>query len=252
MRCSPSFLTLSVLSFMAASNLLADEPKQIYRDKKTDRHMYVCSEEKGLLMVAESCGKYWDRYTRKREELALLQTEYKEIKKGQKVMIPVKKDGEMTWTLGTVSFIYEDGQITVMEYYTNPGPTGGTTSWTMSYDYIAKAKEAPLSAEKEVCAKEDFEVGYGPANKRKYTFEKGQKLTAHEFFNNGMVAVSYQGFMKNFFSYGTDSKIPIPQNKIEACASEEKSLAVDDGKRVQKPAVEEEKIVPHSNQTISK
>lgn len=198
--------------------------------------MYICSEDKDTILVAETCGKYWDRYPRKREQLIKEVKVYKDLKKGSEVMLPVKKNGVMTWALGTVSFLYEDGSISVMEYYTNPGRTGGTLSYTYPYANIARKDAIPASADNLVCAKDAFEISYGPTNSRKYTFEKGEALTVKEIFNNGMMSVSYIGFMKNFFSYGKDSKLPVPQDKVGPCAPSE--IAVDDSKREAKPAAE--------------
>ncbi len=230
-------LIVTVLAYMTVNSALM--AGDVYRDKLTGKHMSICSEDKDTFYVAEACGKYWEKYPRKRDQLAKLLTEYKDVKKGDEVMLPVKKEGVMTWAIGTVSFIYEDGAISVMEYYTNPGPTGGTLTWTMDYKLIAQKNIGVLSTEKEVCVKEAFDIFYGPTNKRKYSFEKDEKLTVHQSYSNAMMTVSYQGFMKNFFSYGKDSKLPIEQSKVEICKPEQADSTVDDGKREKKQVIED-------------
>lgn len=224
-----------------------------FKDSKTGRYVYVCSQENSVLMVAESCGKYWDKYPRKREELAKEVEEYKGLKKYSKVMIPVKKEGEVKWTLGTVSFLYENGSMSVSESYTNPGPTGGSLNWTMPYKYLSKITEdSPFKDFSEVCAKEDFEVMYGPTDKRSYKIEKGEKLTIKEVFDNGLMSVSYQGFFKNFFSYGTDNKIPIPQIKVEACSEVGTNTVIDSTRSSKQGTQEIEQQKASDIKTISK
>lgn len=222
-----------------------------FRDQKTGRYVHVCKSEGDTLFVAESCGKYWDKYPRKRQELVKQITEYKNLKRYDEVMIPVKKDGEMKWALGTVSFLYEDGSITVSEMYSKPGPTPGSMNWTIPYEYISKQKSGTLLSEVgEVCAKEDFEILYGPAHKTSFKFQKGEKLKVREVFENGLVSVSYDGFFKNFFSYGKDNKLPVPQNKVEVCPAS--ADLVHDGPRALKPISDEGAGSPPNRSSKSK
>lgn len=205
-------------------------------DKKLEKYVYVCSEENGALMVGESCGKFWEKFPRKREEIVKEVKEYKELKKYDKVMIPIKKNGEVKWTLATVAFMYEDGTIQAFERYTNPGPSGGAIHYALPYSSVSKVKtDSAFKDLTEVCVKEDFEILFSPSDKKSYKFEKGEKLDVKQVFENGMMAVSYQGFFKNFFSYGSDNKLPIDSSKVEAC-SEVGTNSVDDSKRDIKPA----------------
>lgn len=225
-----AFVALSTFSVQAEI-----DKEQNFKDSLTGEYVKVCSEEKGIFYVAGACGKYWKKSPRKREEIVAEVSTYKDIKRGSDVMIAVRKNGVAKWILGKVSFMYEDGSINVMEYYTNFGPTGGTTTWTIPYDRISKINPAaPMSSEKELCAKEDFEITYGQMDNRTYKFEKGERLTAHETYANNMIGVSFQGFAKNLFSYGMNNKLPVALNKLEVCPKD--AVAVDDSKREAKDA----------------
>ncbi len=245
------FVLFAMMAFSSQSLHAEIDHNQPFRDKLTGEYVRVCSEENGMVYVAGACGKYWKKIPRKRDEVEAEVPTYKDLKRGSDVMIAVRKNGVAKWILGKVSFMYEDGSISVMEYYTNFGPTGGTTTWTIPYDRISKINPtAPMSSEKELCVKEDFEIMYGQNDNRTYKFEKGEKLVAHETYANNMIGVSYQGFAKNFFSYGMNNKLPVALNKLEVCPKDD--VAVHDGKREAKPESFEDKKVEADPGVISK
>lgn len=250
-RWAKSFLACSLMT--AGPVVMAEEitEKDRFWDTKLERHVYVCSKEGEVLSVGESCGKYWEKFPRKRTDLIKQIDTYKDLKRYDPVMIAVKKKGEAKWVLADVQWMYEDGSISTSERYTNPGPTPGSMGRTFNYQYITRQDPtSPFAGMKEVCAKEDFEVLYGPGHDKVYKIEKGEKLDVKAVFSNGYMSVSFQGFMKNFFSYGMDNKLPVPQNKVEACADE--TIFIHDAPRALKPVSDDGAGSPHSSGSKTK
>ncbi len=229
-------LSLSLL-ILVASNSYAEEvitPSDRFLDKKTGKYLYVCETNGDELITKESCGKYWDKYPRKREDLIKEVKAYKDINKYDVVMIPIKdKNGDTKMILGKVSWMYENGRISVMEYYTKRfGYSPGTTHWTIDYSGVTKLNDShPLAKQAEMCAKEDTDIIYNYDDKRKFSLKKGEKVAMKGIFDNGTAAISLYNIGDNFLGYGLDNKLPISLSKLEVCESDKDKMVVDDSSR---------------------
>lgn len=229
-----TLLALASIGLLGTYAAFAEEitEKDVFKDTKTGRYMHVCSTEGDTHYVAESCGKFWDKVPRKRNELVKQLEEYKELKRNDPVMIYIVRDGEPKWVMGTVNFMYEDGSISVMEFYSHHGYNTGTLNWTVPYSNISKQVSSPVEGASEVCAKEDFEIVVGHNNEKKYKILKGEKLEVKEVYANGIMSVKLDGFFVNLWRYGHNNKLPIAADKVEACPQ---TIAVNDGPRMLKP-----------------
>lgn len=205
-----------------------------FKDRKSGEYVHVCgSDANGKLLVSRYCGKYDKKVTRDRADLNKMVTEYKDLKDSDRVMMVVEKfndnkEKEPRWILGTISTLYEDGSVGVMEYSSHHGVNPGTAHWNANYVHLAKVTE---TADKAVCAKEDMVIVDGNYNEKKYNISKGEKLTIKETFNNGYVAVRLDGFFINLKRYGHDNKLPVLASKVGPCSED---LAVNDGNRSMK------------------
>lgn len=204
-------------------------PEDTFLDLKTGKYLHICEKEGDALVVKEACGKYWDKFPRVRTDLAKQVNSYKDLTKNSTVMIKVKKsDGEFYWILGTVSFMYENGRVDVMEYYDKRfGYNVGTTTWHTSYDIISKAKTNGL---KKICAKEDFEINYDYDNGRKFTFKKGDELILNQVYENNIASITLNNKMENFFRYGHNNQLPVSMDKLMPCEATV-NISIDDTTR---------------------
>lgn len=229
-----NLFTLATIGLLGTFSAFSEEITEmdVFKDSKTGRYMHVCKTEGETHYVAETCGKYWEKAPRKRSELIKQVEEYKDLKRYDPVMIYVMRDGEPKWVMGTVNFMYEDGSISVMEYYSHHGYNTGTLNWTVPYSNISKKVNTPEASSSEVCAKEDIEIIVGHNNEKKYKISKGEKLEVKEVYANGIMSVKLDGFLVNLWRYGHNNKLPIANNKVEACPQ---TIAVNDGPRMLKP-----------------
>jgi len=230
-----TLLTLASIGLLGSYSAFAEEitEKDVFKDTKTGRYMHVCSTEGDTHYVAESCGKYWDKIPRKRNELVKQIEEYKDLKRYDPVMIYVMREGEPKWVMGTVNYMYEDGSINVMEYYSHHGLNSGTLNWDVPYTSVSKKVSSPAEgATSEVCAKEDMEIVVGHYNEKKYKISKGEKLEVKEVYANGFTSVKLDGFFVNLWRYGHNNKLPVASDKVETCPQ---TIVVNDGPRMLKP-----------------
>lgn len=223
-----------------------------FKDRKSGEYFHVCgSTENGKLLVARYCGKYEKKVTRLRTDLNKIVKEYKDLKDSDRVMLLVEKtndnkEKEPRWILGTISTLYEDGAVDVMEYSSHHGFNPGTALWSANYVHLSKVTE---TADRAVCAKEDMVIVDGNYNEKKYNISKGEKLTIKETFENGYVAVRLDGFLINLKRYGHDNKLPVLASKVGPCSED---LAVNDGNRSMKESSAEAHDSKDESRTISK
>jgi hypothetical protein len=222
---------LKISIVFGSENILESD---VFRDtKKTHSYVHVCSQDKDTYWVAESCGKHWEKTPRKREEIIKEVATFQELKKGSKVMVKVKKGQSTEWIIGTVSFLYENGEISVMEYYSNWGYNPGTKSRIYKYSEISKAIDlSDYKSNEEMCVVEKIELNYSYDNDKKFIFEIGDKLILKSVMSNQQAIVSLKD--EWFLSrYGTDNTIPVPLNKIQPCSliNPERGLQVNNVKR---------------------
>ncbi len=216
----------SLCLLLVAANSYAEtiEPTDRFIDKKTGKYVSVCEEKEGKLIVKESCGKFWDELpNRKREDLNKEVKAYEGMKRWDTVMIPVKDhDGNTKMVLGKVSFMYEDGQFSVSEFYTKRfGYNPGTTNWTINYKGITKLKtDHPLLQHGALCAKEDTEFNYNWDGKRSFSLKKGERVELKGVFENNTALISLDQFGENFWGYGLNNQLPLSLDKLEVCADE--------------------------------
>jgi hypothetical protein len=216
------FLFLSLF----CSSLFASEKyseSDVFVDKKTGKYLHICEKVGEELIVKEACGKHWEKFPRKREDLIKQVKEYKELKKNSLVMMQVKKsDGELHWVLGRVSFMYEDGRVDVMEYYSKRfGYNTGTLNWQTNYNALSKSKNTSESSDKKlICVKEDFDLFYSQDNSRKFSFKKGEQLVINNIFENNIASVSLQNKWDNFYEYGMNNQLPVEMTKLIECENE--------------------------------
>jgi hypothetical protein len=228
-----TLFVLATLSFISTLSF-AEEIKEneVFRDSKADRYVRVCKVEGETYYVAESCGKHWEKAPRKRSEIAKQVKEYKDLKANDKVMIYIMRNGNPKWVLGTVSYMYEDGTISVMEYYSHHGFNSGTLNWQVPYSNISHVESTPSEGSGFMCAKEDIEVVVGHYNEKKYKIEKGEKVEVKEVFKNGIASVKLDGVLVNLVRYGHNNKLPVAKDKLEVCPA---TVEVHDGPRSLKP-----------------
>lgn len=172
------FPLMFISSHIFASEEIITENDR-FIDSKTGKYMRVCEIKNGELVVKESCGKFWETFPRKREDLIKEVKTYKDLEERALVLVPVKnRNGDTKMALGKVSFMYENGQINVMEYYSKRfGYNPGTTNWKFDYRLIKKLdKNHPLLNHSELCAKEDTEINYNYNDNRKFSLKKGEKV----------------------------------------------------------------------------
>lgn len=251
-------LSLICLAMMGHSYAETITPSDRFYDNKTKKYLYVCETNGDELIAKESCGKFWDKFPRKREDLIKEVSTYKDLNKHDLVMITIKDhNGNPKTIIGKISWMYENGRIDVMEYYTQRfGYNPGTTHWSIDYRGVTKLNDKhPLAKHAELCAKEDTEITYNYNNKRKFSIKKGEKVALKGIFDNGTAAVSLYNIGDNFLGYGMDNKLPLSLDKLEVCESEKTGLAIDDSSRSQtKPeaAVQEASALDSYQQNMTR
>lgn len=209
-------------------------PNDRFYDKKTKKYLYVCETNGDELIAKESCGKYWEKFPRKREDLIKEVKTYKELNKNDLVMITIKdRNGNPKNIIGKISWMYENGRIDVMEYYSQRfGYSPGTTHWSIDYKGVTKLNsQHPLAKHAELCAKEDTEIIYNFNDKRKFSLKKGEKVALKGIFDNGTAAISLYNIADNFLGYGMDNKLPLSLEKLEVCEDNKAAMAIDDSSR---------------------
>lgn len=227
-------LVLATLSFISTLSFAEEiSQNEVFRDTVADRYVRVCKNDGETYWVGRECGKYWEKVPRKRSEIARQVKEYKDLKRDDKVMIYVMREGTPKWVLGTVSFMYEDGTINVMEYYSHHGFNSGTVNWQVPYSNISHIESTPAEGAGFMCAKEEIEVVVGHYNEKKYKIEKGEKVEVKEVFKNGIASVKLDGIFINLVRYGHNNKLPVALNKLEICPPA--TIAIDDSARTLKP-----------------
>jgi hypothetical protein len=232
-----SFYLLFITANSFASEVITESDRFI--DSKTGKYVRVCETINDELVVKESCGKYWEKFPRKREELIKEVKDYKDLQEKAIVMIPIKnKKGDIKMVLGRVSFMYENGRIDVMEYYSKRfGFSPGTTNWNIGYNGITKLdKTHQLLSHKELCAKEDTEITYNYDDEKKFTIKKGERVILKGIFENGIAMISLNSISDNFLGYGLDNQLPISLSKVEACTDLKETALINDSSRTSNKA----------------
>lgn len=217
---------LGLCLLLLSSQVFAEEITSTDRfiDKKTGKYVNVCSQEGGKLVVKESCGKFWETFpNRTRADLNKEVKTYEGLKRWDTVMIPVKdNNGDVKMVLGKVGFMYEDGTLSVSEFYSKRlGYNPGTTNWTINYKNITKLNTAhPLTQYKSLCAKEATEFSYNWDGKRTFSLKKGEKVNLNGVFDNNTAMISLNQFGENFWGYGLNNQLPLSLDKLEVCEDE--------------------------------
>lgn len=225
------------LLFVLLSNSYADEvitPKDRFIDSKSGKLLRICEAKNSGLVVKEECGKNWESFPRKREELYKDVDTYKDLAKNDLVLFPVKnKDGTIKMHFGEVANLYENGSLHVFQ--TESKKTGfskGATHYDFDYSYAIKInKKHPLLAHAYLCAKEDTKIPYSYNEDHSYSVKKGEKVSLKGIFENQTAVISLGSSWDNFWGYGLNHQLTVDLSQLEVCESDKESVSTDDTSR---------------------
>ena len=230
--------TLSLgLFFTLFSHSYAEDvisPLERFVDSKTGKLVRVCEVKGTELVVKEVCGKHWETFPRKREELYREVKTYNEISKGDLGLFPVKqKDGTIQIHFGKVETLYENGQVHVMQSESKKtGFSKGATHFNFDSRLLVKLdKKHPLLSYSFMCAKEDTKITYSYNEGHTYSVKKGEKVALKGIFDNQTAVISLDNAWNNFWGYGLNNQLTVDLAKLEICEDDKKSALVDDTSR---------------------
>lgn len=224
-----SYVLLAFFTLQFIAPLEAQEKKMPrFWDSVGKNYVYICSEENGVQMVAESCGRFWDKTPRKRAELIEMLDEYKGVKKNDYVMGVSTRNAKAVWILAPVGQLYEDGSVELLEYYDGRGYNPGTRAKMNAFAQLSLgvSEKHGLKAGSEVCAKEKITIVQGFNDEQTYSIEAGERVELKHVFANGYGAITYKSVLRkilNLAAYGTSNKLPVPLQKLEICPEDIKA-----------------------------
>jgi hypothetical protein len=246
--------TLSVgLLFVLLSNSYAEEvitPKDRFIDSKTNKLLRICEVKNSELVVKEECGKYWESFPRKREELYKEVDTYKDFTKNELVLFPVKnKDGTTQIHFGQVANLYENGLMHVFQSESKKtGFSKGAEHYDFDYRYAIKLdKLHPLLAHAYLCAKEDTKIPYSYNEDHSYSVKKGEKVALKGIFENQTAVISLGSSWDNFWGYGNNNQLTVGLSQLEVCESDKESVSTDNTSRANNKAPNQD-LVPIKGQ----
>lgn len=235
--------TLSAgLLLILLSNSYAQEvitPNDRFLDSKTGKLLRVCEVKNDELVAKEACGKHWEAFPRKRAELSKELDAYKDLKKGDLILFPVKQyDGSIKTAFGQVSSFYENGMMHVFQSESKKtGFSKGATHFDFDYRLAIKLdKKHPLLEHSSLCAKEDTTIPYSYNEGHEYSVKKGEKVILKGIFENQTALISLGSTWDNFWGYGLNNQLTVDLSKLEVCESDKAPLAIDDSSRAKTKA----------------
>ncbi len=234
-----------LISFLAISSIHAEsyDPKDFAVDIKTGKWLHVCGKYEDKLVLKEVCANSWPSIYRTRADVTMEAKEVDGIKKGDVVMVRVRKsDDQIHWVLTSVNTVFENGEMELLEYYDKrTGYSPGTKRLMAHKSIVAKKGEVEaFKMESEWCAKEDFELAYDYDNSRKFKFNKGEKVKLHVVYNNQMAQISYKDtpFFTAVLGYGFRGTLPVSVDKLIKCESDSEKIEVNQSSRNEAKKIE--------------
>lgn len=254
--------TLSVsLFFVLFSNAYAEDlitPNERFIDSKTNKLVRVCEVNGNDLVVKEQCGKFWEAFPRKREEIFREVNTFKDINKEDLALFPIReKDGSVKMYFGVVANLYENGRVHMLQSETKKtGFSKGATHFDFDSKFLVKLdKKHPLLANEKLCAKEDMDIVYSYNESHKYSVKKGESVILKGIFENQTAVISLESKWNNFWGYGLNNQLTVDLAKLEVCEGDKKSVVVDDTSRSlekEKAATEETTKSENKSEAVAK
>ncbi|MBC7712494.1 MAG: hypothetical protein H7177_04120 [Rhizobacter sp.] len=252
-------LSVGFLSLLIANSYAEDAitPKDRFLDIKTGKLLRICEGKDSDLVVKEECGKSWQAFPRKREELAREVDTNKGIAKHDLVLFPVmQKDKTIKIEFGQAANIYENGSVHVFQSESQKtGFSKGATHYTFDSSYIIKLdKKHPLLSHASLCAKDDTEIQYSYNTGHSFSLKKGEKVALKGIFENQTAVISINGIWNNLLGYGLNNQLTVDLTKLEVCEDDKQAPSVDDtSRRSSKLQTQEQApVVNQDNKTITK